>query len=354
MNELEQRLQRALICRADQLSVAEPVPKIPQRRPHRHDSRRRSFVAVAAAVLLVLTVIAAVKVRDEKEPPTPAERLRQKFSHSGPLFELTSDGTILAIEPGTGAITTIRLPDGARRPVSISRSATGTTILTVAAPHPSPCVEPAIVSLQPDGTTSAPIASGWLASISPDGERVAYLTGGSSPSCGDRNLVMRDLATGTERRWRSEPNQGSQHVTSTFAWSPDGRSLAFGTYDAWLRVLELGAPGDTLAGARAVHHFRLLQQHPVWSAATGKLYGSDSFTQGPDYSPLQEIDPATGRVVRDVVHDNGGPFAISPDGQLVAYLVREPDHRVLRFHLRMTDGSATITVAEGPIVMLAW
>lgn len=98
----------------------------------------------------------------------------------------------------------------------------------------------------------------------------------------------------------------------------------------------------------------MTQGQPVWSAATGKLYGTDYFTQGPDFSPLQEIDPATGRVVREVVHNARGPFAMSPDGRFVAYTVRTSDHSTLTYRLLVTDGRSTISLGRGAFTRMAW
>ena len=137
-----------------------------------------------------------------------------------------------------------------------------------------------------------------LPATSPDGRLLAYVTnteGSNAPEA----IVVRDLVTGSVRRW-SFPTQGSD--VSAISWSPDGRYLSFNETStrvglpysgsrSW--VIDSRRPSGSLAGAR-----RTPLPGPVSWAAYLTARTGVGVIEGPFQTVLVLVDAGTGRIIR--------------------------------------------------------
>ena len=100
-------------------------------------------------------------------------------------------------------------------------------------------------------------------SLSPDGQRFAYLLG-NNPKAGEYRLIIHSVGSGEEKTLISGPLSESQFDV---AWSPDGKTI----------VMPLSQPGDALGGLDAI------------DAETGKrhpfLISKDQFFLKPVWTP---------------------------------------------------------------------
>lgn len=138
--------------------------------------------------------------------------------------------------------------------------------------------------LGPDGAAELVVAGGGFPALSADGTRLAYST--RSDPDGERPeydaLVVRDLATGQERRWTGLPDDTVRSPTiGSLAWAPDGERIAVGYSHGFeleeheVRVLDLGTD-QSLADARPLSGEL---ESPVWTADGVLLVVSQSGEQ---------------------------------------------------------------------------
>lgn len=150
------------------------------------------------------------------------------------------------------------------------------------------------------GAPSEAILSGVSPAVSPDGRKLAYAVGapgsqlppavdaGAAPDpevTGDERhcqnaVVVRDLATGTERTWRYPDtpdyatNLYQQAVITEIAWAPDSTQLAYTlSYEGdSLSILDTAVASDLSQTTEVViPGGGGNSSHPAWQATTGLL-----------------------------------------------------------------------------------
>jgi hypothetical protein len=185
------------------------------------------------------------------------------------------------------------------------------------------------------------VATGYDPQVSPDGKRLAYAV---HDLCGDKvpRIVVRDLATGRERRWlyRGEPLAGG---FGSAVWAPGGRSLLVlecGADACSPFLLDTAKRGDKLDG----NYFgpEAFNDHDMYNLSLGlpvirgrlgtAIFGVDYSEGGIEPQPVIEYNPKTKRV-RNIFADRrkyivvdadaSGSFLLyyGPDGELFAWYV---------------------------------
>ncbi|MGH8990980.1 MAG: TolB family protein [Acidimicrobiia bacterium] len=138
------------------------------------------------------------------------------------------------------------------------------------------------------------VAPGGHVTVSPDGSRIAFSR--VEDGCAPAALVVRDLATGAERIWRT----GGEVIS--VEWAPDGRRLAYTVFDGeadTMHLLDTGVAGDRL-DAPVLHRGRLhdaalTEQGWVLAVIERCDIGAD-----PDCAPaLRTVNGDTGEVLED-------------------------------------------------------
>jgi len=162
------------------------------------------------------------------------------------------------------------------------------------------------------GGKPATVADGFTPAPSPDGRLLAYLSG---PLVGcphpSQQLIVRDLATGTETRWGLgyQPGAGAYGLCR-LAWLPNSRQLAFnecGESGDTLRLLDVEADkGIALKDARLLGDpkkasLRLIGFHTDTSGIA--VIKSCTGPQAGSCPPRQVVllDPGTGEISKPVL-----------------------------------------------------
>jgi len=134
---------------------------------------------------------------------------------------LTVDGRLVVVDSTNGTIYRVLVADALDvDPSSLARSFDGREVyFTRAADCPA-----RIFRVPAEGGTPKEFASGLFPRPSPDGRLLAYVS--ASPDCGGSpELVVRDLATGQESRWK--PRGLADQGICNPVWLPDGRTIAY-------------------------------------------------------------------------------------------------------------------------------
>ncbi|MGH8985452.1 MAG: TolB family protein [Acidimicrobiia bacterium] len=156
-----------------------------------------------------------------------------------------------------------------------------------------------IVTVPFEGGSPVIFASGWHAVVSPDGERIAYATGGAN-QCGPLSqLAVQELATDD---FSQELFEGGDATLVPLAWSPDSRRVLYSAQlpeDVEAREVEPG----TGAPPRAV---------PLPDGAYLPTYlgNADSLAVVDDdgeQSRMLEVDASTGEVQGTLFELEGRP-----------------------------------------------
>lgn len=245
-----------------------------------------------------------------------------------PLFVLTSAGAVGRLDIATGALQTIEAEGSARRVVGLGATRVDADAPTRALADPA---NGCAFSIDHQGSGGASSATGTNPAVSPDGTRLAYVhvhSGGEAQGCARQDLVVRDLESGHENSWTAAWDGGgfsTGHIISKLQWSPDSRLLVFGTYDAKLFVLDPEVEGmASIRDARLVRGQQAGLQYPIWSESSGTLIVKD-VAGGPDLrSPVIEVDPGSGRVVRTLLDDVGHGVLLRFDDESGELLVLKP------------------------------
>lgn len=164
-----------------------------------------------------------------------------------------------------------------------------------------------IVSVPSRGGPDVIVANGYAPRVSRDGRRLAYLE--PADACSDKSvLVVRDLGTGTERRW----NAGAGEDIVDLDWAPDSTHLAVirqvprpsaeatsgigsaGYFDNELWILDTQAPGASIDTGHQVPGVKGWCDAVTYRGPEGTLVVLALPGHGDYPSVLSEIDPDTG------------------------------------------------------------
>lgn len=267
-------------------------------------------------------------------PPTPPP-----VEPTHPLVTLTSDGRLLLLDPGTGAVLTTLTPRFSPAGPGIEDD----PVLTVAPDGTAAYVQavttegalPTITRVSlPDGATEA-VAEGWYPAVSPDGTTLAFL----APRTGDEpgasfGLHLRDLTTGDERYLDDSAHCECEREVTPPTWSPDGRHIALGlgfaglVHDVDVVVVELAQAanlqdGHVLetpqVGGRLHPSHRSSQTYlPDGRLATllvTQVTDENVTSAATESAQVQLLDPATGEATATVpVPDRLDRGRLSPSG----------------------------------------
>ena len=375
----EQVLREALAARA---ATAAPDPaalaEFRRRAGRRRWTARLQVVTAgaAAAGVVALSVVALVRIPEQPVPRTPdvrepvtsgpatspsatspsatAPSATASPGTAGALREdeyvaLLRDGRLVAASATTGEITRTLLA-GATAPRAyverfdhtegVAIAPDRRTVYLATGDAATPCEQRALDRVDVATGERTRVAAGSSPDVSPDGTRLAYL----APCPGRAGVVVRDLRTGTERRFahtelgRDADGNPRPWTLDRALWQPDGRRLwvVLRWEDSTeLRVLD---PADdrTTDHARPVRtrHTTLgLERHGDGLAYVhGCCYADE---HGEDLLVRRAADGTERVLVRAPDTDALGRLAAGPDGALL-YERRGRLHR-----LDVTTGTST-------------
>jgi Tol biopolymer transport system component len=185
------------------------------------------------------------------------------------------------------------------------------------------------------GGTYAPPPGDSVPTWSPDGSRIAFLTGRGSPS-----LAVVSATGSQETRLLDVPGVGSYPDPTSVALAPDWRSVA--TTRAVGRSLRLVAASLDGGGERDLGPVSY-GAAPAWSPDSRRVAfrraDGSIVVAGIEGGPAQPVAPG------------GADFDWSPDGSRLAYAGGAPGD--LDVHVVRSDGSGDVMLAGGPGAQLA-
>lgn len=294
------------------------------------DGKRKATVAGAVAAVLLAGIGVATLGRG------PETRIETR-PNAGPTAGVPSADA--SLQPGTPADAVVISPK--RGVVALLDTSTGSTV-RVLAEHPPAQPDGSRmlqgVSLAPDRRTAyyavsdgceggtlhrvavdgrrraTLIGAGVSPSVSPDGRRLAYAAPGPRtpeglPGC-PNVVVVRDLGSGEERRWRFPDDEAHRSALYTegaitkIAWAPDSRRLAFTlSYEGEsVSVLDTDAAHDLAETVEVVvPGGGGDSRQPTWQSSTGRLAVVNSAFEccyeddyeGPSRTLLVDVDART-------------------------------------------------------------
>ena len=232
-------------------------------------------------------------------PEIPATTMFGTPPRPSPLVAVGEDGAVVVLDSAGG--TRLR---------TLATGATGG--ITLSADRTTAWFEAAgtILSVPVDGSSPArPLVAGTSPEASPAGARLAHISGNT--------VVVRDLATATERRWTVPGGP-----LSSLAWSGDGASLVWvrgGTQLMYVAVDTPGAQPRPVPGAVAGPGEQLFATLGLPSGLATVLAGrgptdGDPFriTVGADLSVTRSADALSGGA-RDRAFDTAWAWGLRTD-----------------------------------------
>jgi hypothetical protein len=230
-------------------------------------------------------------------PEIPATTMPGTPPRPTPLVAVGEDGALVVLDGGSPVRT---LASGATGGVTLS--ADRTTAWFEAAGT--------LMSVPVDGSAPArPVVAGTSPEASPSGARLAYVSGGA--------VVVRDLATGTERRWTVAGGP-----LSSLAWSGDGASLVWVRAGTQLMQVAVDAPAAqprAVPGAVAGPGEQLFATLGLPSGLATVLAGGGPtdgdphrITVAADLSVTRSTDPLSGGA-RDRAFDTAWAWGLRTD-----------------------------------------
>jgi Tol biopolymer transport system component len=177
-----------------------------------------------AVVLTVVAVVAACGSGGDSGNDQNSEGDERVGMPTEVVAALGSRLVVLSSEDGSIVRT---LVDGQAGIRSAAVSPDGTTVYFTRTDPAAVCGQGEafqIVTVPFEGGSPTIFASGWHAVVSPDGERIAYATGGAN-QCGPLNqLAVQELATDD---FSQELFEGGDATLVPLAWSPDSRRVLY-------------------------------------------------------------------------------------------------------------------------------
>lgn len=328
----EDRVRAALHRRADALEPAEAEwARVASRKAaaDRRARRLRAWGGLAAAAAVAVVVAAAATLQTED-----AQRIEVTPGTTEAPVTTTSEApaTSTTTEPTT---TTTEAPTAPRLPETVVASTpegrlvvmssatgrvmrvldrgrgAGSRIVAVALGRDDvyfwrgdeasggdeSCPRPSIERVPLTGGTTSRVGRGSYPALSPDGARLAYV-GLPDAQCRNRPLIVRDLASGAERRYPSgDAGAPGDFCCVWLAWSPEGDHLAYAravadTYE--VRLLDVGRGTTARVGGGTGGES---WEHPVFRPSPPHLLVVARRPGRGSGSRLLEVDPATGQHV---------------------------------------------------------
>jgi hypothetical protein len=157
-----------------------------------------------------------------------------------------------------------------------------------------------VVSVPVAGGPVRSVAAGSDPAVSPDGRMLAYVTG-AEPHRGPEAIVVRNLATGSQRRWAFISGQAD---IVSLSWSPDGVLLSFtadigSTFQATAWLLDTRRAG-TLDSARPIPLGRGLRWAGFLTPRAGMAVTGPAGPPGRGGQSLAEVAVSSGRILRQL------------------------------------------------------
>lgn len=174
-----------------------------------------------------------------------------------------------------------------------------------------------IFTMNADGTNIIQITEGdggIAPAWSPDGQQIAYLSGGKNLSDNpDHHVYVMSADGSTYNRITSAPS----FLTERCSWSRAGDSIMYDGYYSTKLVEVEAPPSGTPAGNKGSW---ILGKHPSWSPVTDKV--AVIFPDYKNYASLQlyviEVDSMDRTPLTNVMGSKGWP-SWSPDGTEIVY-----------------------------------
>ena len=285
----------------------------------------RGLALGVAAMTVAVAALAAIGIASRRDAP-PIQATRASTDR---LVVLTPDFRVLLTDRSGRRLRTLAKDWGVRRGTpAMSVSPDGST-LYMDRDRPireGECTrrlveEIVAIPLEGDGGVRV-VAQGRWPAVSPDGSALAYAAPlDSGGACGDpTGVVVRDLATGAERRW-SLPGAAAEadDYVAYLSWAPDSRHLGFAEFSTKTRVRVL----DTKRrGALSDAPVTPLASDLSWAGylgATGQFLVVQKPAGSDQQASIVAVDPTTGRVTR----------------------------KLLRFEKQLSDGNTKDQINEG-------
>lgn len=186
--------------------------------------RHRSWLASAAALVLLAGGIAscADDTRDgaaQIEPGTTTTAVRPPREPTLVVAYQISEGATVVLDLAEGLFETYQDLASEIEP-TYAGPVDGTVYL-----HRS--IHPAeVVAFDLESGQTTPIDNGSNPAVTEDGRLLAYVAGGGAAT-DHGEIVVRDLVSGSERRFMTRGVPGTFVTISHLSWSSDGRRLAF-------------------------------------------------------------------------------------------------------------------------------
>lgn len=360
------------------LPITPPAPPQPIEAIRRRGRvlRRRRRAATSIALTTVIAAVAAiplVALRDSRENPLV---IADGGDAGSPPEIIAVTRTLDLVAFGDGkerVIAKLDRFDNFERPIDVAPDRSFVYV-TEGIGDPVTC-ESRIVRFPLEdrsGVAEEIVERGDTPAISPDGRRLAYIERSErpddKPGCVD-TLVVRDLATGDDRRWvdPSEPSQTPQGSLLPVRlhgvlWSPDGRTLGFtrssatgdfafifdtATQASVLPATELRRPDDNVG-------WILVGWTPSGEVVVrSTCKGPRDQCSGHDAAVL-EVNRSTGdtRVITDLP-DEVTSVWLAPGGDQVIYVVGDGRHGSLGTLYRRSLGGEAVEVARD-ILAATW
>jgi hypothetical protein len=338
---------------------------------HRRATRRRVRALTAAAAAAVVAVAAGAVALDRgshglrppvtTQPPTqpapeptatasprpsPTQPAAPSTIVAGPDYGMYEGGPVAVLSAATGRVVR-RLGD--RRTGSAVVPVLSADRRTVYFTRVRSACRHEILAVPVAGGAERHVADGMRPAISPDGRRLAYFV--DTGTCDEVDqVVVRDLATGAERRWTRD---GPRHYLGEVTWAPDSRHLAVvtengppleeadpdigSTESTDVYVVDTDLPGGAVSDGRRMPGMPTdgyLVDAVLYRGPAGALVLLER-RMGNDPSRLVQVDPGTGRrkvLVRfagDVSgadYDASGRYLlhVTPGGTLYRWTDGEP------------------------------